>query len=168
MRSQDPIYFAPPSGRSLALWLKSRTVESPSGCWDWTGAQQGVGYGFVPAKMHKSRYAHRAMYEAVCSPIPSGYFVLHSCDNPRCINPAHLMVGTHKDNMRDRDAKGRTKLPPHTCGQKQPAAKMTDETVIAARRDVANGMKQKDAAAKYGIGITTMYYIVKRLRWRHV
>lgn len=79
----------------------------PDACWEWAGARKGSqGYGeFGVNRMPAT--AHRVAWELTHGPIPDGLFVLHRCDNPPCCNPAHLFLGTHQDNMADRDAKGR-------------------------------------------------------------
>lgn len=76
------------------------------GCWLWTGEIGISGYGRFWAKNRKHR-AHRFSYEAYKGEIPEGLIVLHSCDNPRCVNPDHLRVGTHYDNSQDKIARGR-------------------------------------------------------------
>jgi hypothetical protein len=75
-------------------------------CWNWTGWENGSGYGKI---WHRGRalYAHRVSLELAGIEIPTGSEVLHSCDNPRCVNPAHLRLGSHLDNMRDMASKGR-------------------------------------------------------------
>ena len=83
-----------------------RRVEKTDQCWLWLAGKNKDGYGKV--KIHgRSLQAHRVSWEIHHGPIPAGLNVLHRCDNPACVNPAHLFVGTALDNNRDRDAKGR-------------------------------------------------------------
>lgn len=79
---------------------------TPSGCWNWAKSRNKDGYGLKYADGRK-HYAHRWMYEQHKGRIPEGHGVLHSCDNPACVNPEHLFTGTQKDNMQDCIRKGR-------------------------------------------------------------
>lgn len=85
------------------------TPEPNTGCWLWTGGTIGFGYGcFVLDAADKARTAHRASYVLHVGEIPSGMEVCHACDVPQCVNPSHLFLGSHADNMADCSAKGRT------------------------------------------------------------
>lgn len=75
-------------------------------CWLWTGNKASTGYGTVIADCQKE-YAHRVSYLSLVGDIPEGLYVLHRCDTPLCVNPKHLFLGTHMDNMKDKIAKGR-------------------------------------------------------------
>ncbi|MEO0085709.1 MAG: HNH endonuclease signature motif containing protein [candidate division WOR-3 bacterium] len=80
-----------------------RDKRKPHECWPWTGCRHPtLGYGFF-----RGDYAHREAYRRAYGPIPNGMCVCHRCDNPECCNPAHLFVGTHRDNIQDSIRKGR-------------------------------------------------------------
>lgn len=87
----------------IKFWKKVDR-RGPDECWKWTGAINQAGYGAFG-----NNHAHRTSYEITYGPIPDGLFILHKCDNPPCVNPNHLFVGTHQDNMRDMISKGRAR-----------------------------------------------------------
>lgn len=128
-------------------------VDGGTGCWNWIGATKGrQGYGslIVGSRTDGSRRtvrAHRYAYEVFVGPVGSAY-VCHRCDNPRCVNPAHLFLGTAKDNAHDRDRKGRTVFPPRFKGSKAPWAKLTDEDVREIRSSTVSSRK---LAPRYNI-----------------
>lgn len=101
------------------LPFEARYTVADNGCWLWRGSTVGMGYGTLCVNGRTVR-AHRHSYELYVGPIPKGLFVLHSCDNPGCVNPAHLFTGAGADNMQDCLAKGRFVNP----GQKLSSAQL--------------------------------------------
>ncbi len=90
---------------------KKYLINEDTDCWEWQNATNNIGYGMFRWKTGKMRTAHRASYELHKGPIPAGLSVCHKCDNPKCVNPDHLWVGTLKDNAQDMVAKGRNARP---------------------------------------------------------
>jgi HNH endonuclease len=127
----------------FASLIESRSEPvTECGCWIWLGSVGSHGYGDIH---HFGRHvlAHRASYESFNGPIPEGMFVLHSCDNRVCVNPAHLSLGTHSQNMADKMRKGRW------AGQGPP--KLCKDTVVEIRRRRALGEELKSIAAAFDV-----------------
>jgi len=112
----------------------------------------------------KSRRAHRISYEEFIGPIPEGKIVCHTCDNPGCINPAHLFVGDNSDNMNDMVIKGRS-----LKGEKHPGNKLTALDVSQIRaRYTPGAIRQEDLAQEFGVNQTTIERIINRKIWKHI
>lgn len=132
-------------------------------CWPFSGCTTTSGYGDI--KSHQKRHlAHRVSFEIHKGAIPSGLFVCHSCDNPRCCNPAHLWLGRARENVRDMVAKGRHK-PPCLKGSENGNSKLTAEIVTAMRLDPRPGTH---IAAAYGLSAATVNAIRSGRTWRHI
>lgn len=130
-------------------------------CWNWTAAKNERGYGKYGAD-RAWVLAHRKAYELLCGPIPSGFEVCHSCDNPSCINPFHLFLGTHQENMEDMAAKGRHGK---AIGEQQGSSKLTTANVIMIRTSPLPSTK---LAVILGVSATRIQQIRKGKGWKHV
>jgi hypothetical protein len=135
-----------------------RKVDTSGACWIWTGYRLPNGYGRIGVEnsdIWRIEYAHRVAWELTHGPIPAGLVVCHHCDNPPCVNPAHLFIGTDADNMHDRDAKGR-----QARGQKAsyPRA-LSDADALSIKRRLAAGEKAVQLAREYGVTQSTISHI---------
>ncbi len=155
-----------------AFWEKVRKEDA---CWIWTGARTSQGYGNL-RRNGQSLGAHRLSWTLTVGPIPDGMSVLHHCDNPSCVNPNHLFIGTHLDNMRDAVSKGRFKPWNATASEEelkklsQPRerngrAKLTSDQINDIRRLYSAGETQVALAAHFGIARTQIGRIVRREQW---
>ena len=137
-------------------------------CWLWTEGFNYFGYGRFSVG-RQSIGAHRYSYELHIGPIPDGLYVCHHCDNPACVNPAHLFVGTAADNTADSVAKGRHYDGNHFVGETNPSAKLTADDVLAIR-DLATrrAMFQRDIATKFGVSQALIEKIIARKVWSHI
>ncbi len=123
-------------------------VHPVTGCWVWQASKIGGGYGkFKCKKLTKSRYAHRVSYIMHKGEIPEGQVVMHTCDNPSCVNPDHLSLGTQKDNMLDASRKGRLKRRSISPRQVREARWMYSTT----------DMSYKSVAEMYGVSAQTVH-----------
>lgn len=145
-------------------------------CWNWVGGAglglQGRGYIDVEGTRY---YASRYLWEQRYGPIPAGLCVCHKCDNPKCVNPRHLFLGTQKENMQDCLRKGRFNHGSRgLAGERHNLAKLTETDVRAIRRKYrkGTGLRNRGNSAKlaaiYGITQTQVCNIAKRRQWRHI
>ena len=144
------------------FWSKVH-VSDPSSCWEWTGAKKFGGYGEIGHE-GKNKSAHRLAYEFANGPIPEGLFVCHRCDNPACVNPSHLFVGTQLENALDCVEKGRMPR-----GNNRAFSKLTDSQVLEIRARYSSGsVYQADLASEYGVSESNISAIVRRVKWKHL
>lgn len=144
------------------FWSKVEKSGGPDACWLWrAGRFTGTGYGMFSVG-GRIRRAHRVAFVLAHGEIPEGMCVIHSCDRPACVNPAHLRLGTHTDNMRDMAAKGRDAGP---RGEAHHDAKLSTADIPAIRSDTR---VQREIAADYGISQSTVSDIQLGKIWRHV
>jgi hypothetical protein len=143
--------------------LQNYIPEPNSGCWLWAGRLCGGGYGSLKVDGRRCQ-AHRASWEFHIGPIPAGLLACHKCDNPPCINPSHIFLGTHRDNLRDMVAKGRVckNNPSH---RELYYSKVSVDDVRAIRAD---RRFYREISAEYGISIRQVCGIKTRSSWAHV
>lgn len=136
-------------------------------CWYWFGAKNENGYGHIH-RGGKDYKAHRVYYERFIGPIPDGLCVLHKCDNPSCVNPEHLFLGTKKDNMQDASKKGRIQVPhPRIQGELHHQAKLTQKQVDDIRaRYIPRKVTQPQLAKEYGVAVSTVGIIICGANWK--
>jgi hypothetical protein len=139
-----------------------KRVEKTEYCWNWTGPKR-KGYGHVWVN-GKTVRAHRASWMLVNGEIPDGLFVLHKCDNPSCVNPDHLYLGTHTDNMKDKVERDRCAHLDRR-GELGGRSVLTNEIVLSIRAD---SRINKDVAEHYGVDRSTISDIRRRKSWKHI
>ncbi len=147
------------------FWTKV-AKRGPNECWEWCASLSNKGYGKIGRNGGGGHVpAHRVSWELSNGPIPNVQCVLHRCDNPPCVNPAHLFLGTKADNTADMISKGRN-VPPR--GEMSGRAKLTNDAVIDIRSRHANGERQVDLAHEYNLNDGTISRIISGKRWAHL
>lgn len=142
------------------FWSKA-APEALSGCWIWQAhIERRTGYGRFN---HERRIvnAHRHAFQLARGSVPAGYEVCHTCDLRACVNPDHLFLGTHAENMRDMAHKGRG---PH--GDRSNLAVYAESTVVAIRLAVAGGAPVADAARRFGVPYRSAFRMVTGMTWK--
>ena len=151
--------------------IKMNVVVRPwTGCWEWKGRKErGYGRTIIGSRKDGTRKtiaAHRLSYETFVGPIPDGMEVCHKCDNPCCVNPDHLFVGTRQDNIDDRESKHRNNPPK---GSSNGRAKLSEADVLSARLERAQkNISFQKLADKYGVSKKTIQNAIKGRTWRFV
>lgn len=170
------------TAHDVARFWEKVTRSPGNKCWLWKGKPNHSGYGRLHVGGRNGRHllAHR-LSRALAYPGEdiANLEVCHECDNPPCVNPIHLFVGTHLDNMKDRDRKGRvTRGDEHWTarkperkakGENHGASRLTESKVLAIRsRYAAGGQSYGDLATEYDVSPGTIRDVVKRRRWKHL
>ena len=133
-------------------------------CWTWNGAKSEDGYGYFRV-CGKTVKAHRWIFELVVAKIEAGMVLRHKCDNPSCVNPAHLEPGTVLENVQDSTSRGRRA---DFRGQAHGGAKLTDVDAIMIRHRASLGEACRSIAKDYPVGNSQIERIVNRTKWRHL
>lgn len=135
-------------------------VGTGSGCWLWSGCKNEKGYGLFRYRRQSSR-AHRFAYEMVHGDIPDGLQICHRCDNPSCVYPGHLFIGSNAENHADKMRKGRQ-------SKGEDYSFLTESDVCSIRNLFRSGLQQSEIARRFGASAATIHGIVHRRTWRHV
>lgn len=144
------------------FWEK---VTSGEGCWVWTGAKTSKGYGSfrIGGRRGKAYLSHRVSYTILIGEIPDGAFVCHHCDNPSCVRPDHLFLGSAADNSQDMERKKRTG---RCYGERNGKATFSFEKAQEIRRlRQERGFSYRTLARNFGIGSKTVWRILHNLGW---
>lgn len=142
-------------------------IRKTPGCWFWIGSRDRAGYGRI--NMVQMRQvpilAHRASWMLHRGPIPVGLCVLHKCDNPSCVNPKHLKLGTHKSNSDDKWRKGRSKTG-HLYGEAHPAAVLTWSAVAVIRLAHPSGVSIRRLSQFFSVSIRVIQFVLRLDTWK--
>lgn len=159
-RHGDPHAVTWPQGPAEdRFWSK---VEKTDTCWEWTAATMH-GYGVFGVGDNRYQRAHRFSWEMHFGPIENGLWVLHKCDNPLCVRPDHLFLGTHQDNMNDAQRKGR-----NAHGERAGGARLTEGDIRRIRQLAENGMSHTAIAHEFGVHQPHISKILRGEIWKHV
>ena len=157
----------PPVALEIRFWqqVAKRTDDQ---CWLWIGAKDKDGYGKIKTRDRKTIRPHRLSWEIHRGPVPEGMQVCHDCpgkDNPSCVNPSHLWLGTSKDNCLDSFRKGRTPTQGEQCKQ----TKLSAFTVEFIRVLYDSGEYSQGELAKiFNLNFSHIHKIVLRKIWKHL
>lgn len=152
------------SKKVIARFWAKVDIRSSEECWEWKACKnRSSGYGFFGIES-KNRNAHRVAYEIHYKQEPGDLFVCHRCDNPSCVNPHHLFLGTAKDNMADKIKKGR-----HTYGSRSNRNLLQEEDIPVIRETYAKGgITQKRLGEIYGVSEATISAMLHGRNWGHI
>ena len=145
-----------------ARFLSKVDKNGDNGCWLWTANSIYSGYGMFKIGQ-QNQLAHRVSYELYVCKIPEGLCVLHSCDNRACVNPEHLSVGTHEQNMKERNERGR-----QAKGKDSGRAKLTEQDVREIRILGVFGFSFTELGRMYGVHHGPISSILRNKHWTHV
>lgn len=139
------------------FWRHVLRIDDLFSCWEWTGSRFANGYGQFGSDK-TSRMAHRIAYRLAFGEFDNSLYVCHKCDNPPCVRPNHLFLGSGVDNMQDALRKGRHV--PARAGDRNPNAKLTAQQVREMRQLFVEGWKQAELIARFSVSSATVWHIV--------
>lgn len=145
-------------------------VAKTEGCWIWIACKNSAGYGTIKRGKENGggmAYAHRVSYELFNGQVPEGACVLHSCDNPSCVNPAHLRVGNQSENIREMYSKGRCTSRKKIPSENVHSAKLTKQQVIEIREKYrSRQVSMRQMSRDYAVSHSTIAKIVHFRGWK--
>ena len=141
------------------FWSKV-DIKSEDECWNWLAGKLRGGYGCFKVNSIKT-LTHRFSYELKNGHIPEGMCICHKCDNPSCVNPSHLWLGTHQDNMKDRNMKDH-----NIKGSAHSVSKLTEQQILEIRNII--NINQTEIAKLYGVSKALISLIKNNKIWRHI
>jgi hypothetical protein len=148
--------------------LLAKYTNKTDGCWLWTGRFNNMGYGKI-CSGDGEQYAHRVSWALANGSVPAGLFVCHRCDNPACINPDHLFLGTQKDNMQDCKDKGRFNSPKRMASVRKGTSintnKLTEDDVRDVRKKIAEGWSLSSIGVMFGVSVSAIWTIRHGRSW---
>ena len=142
------------------FWSNVSITKDPNACWEWN---KKCSHPFGYARFgydNRIELAHRFSYNLHNAPLKKGECVLHQCDNPKCVNPAHLKAGSRKENAKERDSRNRGNR-----GSFVPTSKLTELQILEIR---ASSKSVKELASLYGCSGANIYAIRSRTNWKHI
>jgi hypothetical protein len=142
--------------------LEKRTIDPDRGCWEFTGAKTGLGYGTIKYNAHMVLVHRLSMYIYKGFSLTDKSFCCHSCDNKKCFNPDHIFLGTCKDNVRDCIKKGRKAI---VLGQDQGNSKLKNDQIPKIRKLLSSGVTQKEISKKFRVHQSTISDIKTGRKW---
>lgn len=146
------------------FWSKV-DIHGEDECWPWTAGKDRKGYGHF--SINGILYgAHKIAWELTNNETSKGKVIRHTCNNPPCCNPKHLRAGTHADNVADRVSSGRNAP---QKGEKNPHAILTDEKVLAIRKEyIPRKVSMYKLATKYNISVQIVWQVIHKITWKHL
>ena len=147
------------------FWSK---VDKSGECWEWKGYRTPKGYGTFSPSPGRRCLAHRFSSEMVDGPIPDDVIVMHTCDNPSCVRPDHLVRGTAADKIHDMWSKGRQSAPPIVSGTRHHSNILTEDQVHEIRFRRRMGENGKKLAKEFGVSHSMIYDIATAKKWKHL
>lgn len=156
---------------NIAKRFSRKVFLTESGCFEWAGGCNENGYGILGRGRRGEGFikAHRLAYELFYeTKLETSICVCHRCDNPRCVNPDHLYLGTQQENLADMFRKKRNSLPPHFKGSRNPRAKLDLAKVQKAFALRSQGLSTYKIAQELGVSRVAICCVLNRKTWRHI